>query len=313
MPLAIITAAAVALSGTGFDARSTAEAPAAEAAAAWSADREAILGMAGAFRVSFRFEETVAVAADYVVAEPYAEEALELVRVIADDGDSISLQHLLVVELPDGSPMVVKHWRQDWTYQDDDLLAFKGRRTWERESRDAESVRGTWTQAVFQTTDAPRYEAVGRWTHLENQSSWTSEPTWRPLPRRERRRTDYHVVFCRNRHTLTPDGWVHEQDNQKLALTENGAPSDVVAHEIGVNSYTRIDEDAVAAAVSYWAEHEGAWAEIRAAWKPILDRDEIVLRPRVDGERLSSVVEDALEDDDMRSRLGEHLATFLAD
>ena len=198
--------------------------------------------MAGAFRVSFRFEETVARMPGYTCAVPYEADATELVIVIEDRGERIALQHLLVVE----SGFVVKHWRQVWTYEDGDVLAYCGHETWAHDEPDAAQRRGMWTQAVFQTTDAPRYEAAGRWVHLDGQSSWESDVTWRPLPRRERGRDDYHVIECRNRHTITPSGWVHEQDNRKVALDADGAPTHVVAHETGVNGYERIEMDAVA-------------------------------------------------------------------
>jgi len=276
------------------------------------ADREAILAMAGAFRVTFRFEETVAIAADYTLEDPYIEDATELVHVIADEGDFISLQHLLVIDRgANAEPIVVKHWRQDWPYEDARLLTYKGHATWEREERTPSEVRGTWTQTVYQTTDAPRYEAVGRWTHMPNQSSWESELTWRPLPRRQRHREDYHVVVCRNRHTLTPKGWVHEQDNQKLALTETGEPVNVIAHEMGLNSYERISETEVAVATEYWRENEAAWAEIRAAWLPFLERNTLTLRRQVDGDRLADLIDDAIEDDTIRATLPTRLAAYV--
>lgn len=278
-----------------------------------AADRDAILAMAGAFRITFNFEETVAIAPDYRVTEPYTEHATELVQVIADEGDYISLQHVLVVETSGGEPIIVKHWRQDWRYEDTDVLSFKGHATWQREPRDAAEVRGTWTQAVFQTTDAPRYEAVGRWTHIGDQSSWESELTWRPLPRRERRRTDYNVILCRNRHTITPTGWVHEQDNQKLALTPEGAPQRIVAHEIGINTYERTDAGEVSAAVSYWAAHSSAWAAVRAAWSPILERQRFSIRQRAHGTRLNSLIDAAIDDSATRDALPDQLMAFIAD
>lgn len=277
-----------------------------------AADREAILAMAGAFSVSFHFEETVAIAPGYSIEEPYSATAKELIRVIADEGDFISLQHVLVVDTEDSDPLVIKHWRQDWRFEDTRVLAFSGHATWQRETRSPDEVRGSWTQAVFQTTDAPRYEAVGRWTHVGNQSSWESELTWRPLPRRERHRRDYDVVVCRNRHTITPSGWVHEQDNQKLALSDGTRTEGVLVHEIGLNRYERIDMSEVAAAVSYWAEHASAWADVRSAWTPLLQRDRLAVHWRVDGKRLSTVIDRAIEDAAARERLPRQLAAFVS-
>ncbi len=278
-----------------------------------AADRAAILAMVGAFEVSFRFEETVAVDDGYELTEPYNESATELVTVIADEGDYISLQHVLVVDAGSGDPIIVKHWRQDWRYQDTDVLAYVGHSTWQHDHRDADAVQGSWTQAVFQTTDAPRYEAVGRWTHLGENSSWESEITWRPLPRRERQRKDYDVVQCRNRHTITPSGWVHEQDNQKLAIDGDGAQRLIVAHESGLNTYTRVSEDAVSHAHAYWSEHAETWAMIRDAWEPVMQRDRFTLQKTADGQRLSSVVDDAIEEQSALHSLSERIMAFVTE
>lgn len=316
-PMSLRLTSAIALSVTvsapspGCPRPGPVDAPRSAQHAAPVADRAAILAMAGAFHVDFRFEETVAAARSYELAAPYTADAIELVVVVADEADFISLQHVLVVETGDGALMVVKHWRQDWRYEDPEILAYRGHASWRRERHDARAVRGTWTQAVFQTTDAPRYEARGRWTHVGHQSSWESETTWRPLPRRERHRDDYDVIACRNRHTLTPDGWVHEQDNRKLVVAETGSVLDIVAHETGLNRYRRIDDDAVAAAAAYWSQHAGAWAEVRAAWSPLLDRERLVLRTRAGDRRLSTVVDTAIEDPAARAALPEALAAFV--
>ncbi|MEM7623456.1 MAG: DUF6607 family protein, partial [Planctomycetota bacterium] len=268
----------------------------------YAADREAILGMAGAFEVSFRFEETVAVDAAYTLREPYSERALELVEVIADKPGYISLQHVLLVEgdEPGAASRVVKHWRQDWIFEDARVLSYQGpdadgNKTWLTVTRSHAEVAGTWTQAVFQTTDAPRYESVGRWTHVGGVSSWESEATWRPLPRREyKTRSDYHVVACRNRHTVTSRGWSHEPDTQTVVLSDAGAPVAVIAHEVGLNTYTRTEGERLAEAQRYWREHETAWADVREAWARLLQRPGITLHGSVDGVSLHKVVGDAV-------------------
>jgi hypothetical protein len=104
-------------------------------------DRLAILAMAGEYEVSFSFEETVALQAGYLVHEPHRSRGRELVLVIEDRGDFVSLQHLLVIDTTESgdAPIsmrdewddrVVKHWRQDWTYQDTALLAYAGFQSW---------------------------------------------------------------------------------------------------------------------------------------------------------------------------------------
>jgi hypothetical protein len=76
----------------------------------------------------------------------------------------VSLQHILVVE-KDGKRSPLKHWRQDWTFEDAELLEFRGQRSWARRVLSPLEARCTWSQAVFEVDDGPRYEGSGRWTH----------------------------------------------------------------------------------------------------------------------------------------------------
>jgi len=245
-------------------------------------DRKAILAMAGEFKITFDFEETVALRPGYELKKPYHAEATEFVEVVEDDGDRIVLQHILVLTNDDGEKRVVKHWRQEWKYEDRLLFEFKGNRTWEPRKLSADEARGTWTQQVFQVDDSPRYEGYGKWVHNENVSSWESNETWRPLPRREyTKRDDYHVLVARNRHTLTPDGWVHEQDNYKLVLGEDDSP--ILAREIGLNRYSRVSDVDFKPGRDYWASTSPYWADVRSAWQDIFAKGKTVqLRDEVD-------------------------------
>ncbi|MDZ7686116.1 MAG: DUF6607 family protein [Gammaproteobacteria bacterium] len=87
--------------------------------------------------------------------------------VVAKRDDFISLQHVLVMFMrqDDGSlskPIVVKHWRQDWRYEDRDLHTFEGMKTWRHERLSRREAQGTWSQAVYQVDDWPRYESWAR-------------------------------------------------------------------------------------------------------------------------------------------------------
>ncbi len=256
-------------------------------------DRLAILAMAGEYRVVFQFNETVGIEPDYKPKEPYHSEATEFIEVIADTGEFISLQHVLVVGGKEGrEAMVVKHWRQDWTYQDTEMNVFRGNNTWEYVSSSPSEVVGMWSQAVFQVSDSPRYEAVGRWTHTGARSAWDSEVTWRPLPRREyTKRSDYGVVVARNRHTITPNGWTHEQDNYKLVLDDAGKPKKVLVHETGLNVYSRVDNVDFSAGRTFWDATKPYWQDVRAVWSDILGKPgRVTLLEKVDGERLHRVL-----------------------
>jgi len=124
---------------------------------------------------------------------------------------------------------------------------------------------------VYQVDDSPRYEAIGKWEHLGERSAWESEVTWRPLPRREHtKRKDYHVMQAVNRHTITPAGWVHEQDNQKLVLDEAGQPVRIIAHESGLNIYDTTDSVDFSAGRDYWEDTAAYWSDVRELWAEVL-------------------------------------------
>jgi len=247
-------------------------------------DRAAILAMAGTYRVSFDFLEVMGFRPGFVHDRPYQSWGTEYVYVVRDEPTRISLQHLLVmfVTRPDGTvegPLVTKHWRQEWRYQDRTLLTYRGHETWATERRSAARAKGTWTQAVFQVDDSPRYEAAGRWEHLGNVSTWVSERTWRPLPRREYSvRQDYDVLIGTNRVTITPTGWVQEEENLKVVLDARGEPrraDPALAKEYGLARYERVKNFDDSAARRYRERTEPFWDDVRTAWSEI-----IAQRPR---------------------------------
>lgn len=235
----------------------------AAADASFDRDRQAILAMAGTYDVTFNFVETVALTAGYEPKEPYRTGGLEVVRVIKDTGREIVLQHLLLVG--EDHSHVVKHWRQDWVYEPATVLVFKGRDRWETRSLSAEERAGKWSQAVYQVDDSPRYAAVAAWEHDQGVSEWTAE-TWRPLPRRDAtKRDDYDVMVSENTHAITPQGWVHEQVNGKLKLTDSGA-NQLLVREIGYNTYYQNDGADIDPAIAYWDQTQRFWAEVRDHW-----------------------------------------------
>lgn len=266
----------------------------AAATTAFERDRAAILALAGDFRTGFHFLETLAFAPDPEPRRPYHSWATEHVRVLAADGRFISLQHTLVMFFlgEDGAvsePMVMKHWRQDWTYEPRELHEFRGDRTWARRAIPAAEAAGAWSQSVWQVDDSPRYAALGRWTHDGNRSAWTGESAWRPLPRREHgARSDYDVMEGAHRIVLTPTGWLHEQHNWKRVAGEGGGDAPAyVGREIGLDRYERIAAPSLEAADAYWEKTAAYWAAVRAAWADVLKtHDRFVLQTERDGARL---------------------------
>jgi len=250
--------------------------------------RQAILSMAGSFDVTFHFEETVPMELGYELTKPYTEHATEKVLVLEDSPKRISLQHLLVV-----NDHVVKHWRQDWEYEQTQFWQYLGDYTWGRREVPVDEAKGTWVQTVWQVDDSPRYAGIGRWQKQHGVVSWESDASWRPLPRREySKRQDYDVLVTVNRHVLTPQGWVHEQDSQKL----KSASDTLVAKERGVNIYQRNPELDFAKAEQYWQETRAYWQAVREVWEPLVQQDKVALQWPGDDKRahFSAIARDAL-------------------
>lgn len=240
------------------------------------ADRQAILGMAGKFKVHFHFAETLPLQPGYTLQKPYDEDAHELVVVAEDAGDRIALQHLLVV----GSGKVVHHWRQVWTYEDTRINEFRGNNTWITKTLTSEQANGTWSQLVTQVDNSPRYESWGRWKHEGGAARWTSGETWRPLPRREHtKRSDYDVLAGTNTQILTAEGWAHEQANTKLDLD----PPKAVAREEGLNRYTRDEKFDFSPAAKFWETYGHFSNLVTEVWRDVLASE--------DGYRLEADIE----------------------
>ena len=234
-------------------------------------DRRAILAMAGPYRVSFDFLEVVRFDPALKQDAPYQSWATEHVFVAEDRPDFIALQHILAMRVleADGkasAPMVVRHWRQEWRYQADRFLAYEGLNRWAPREVPAARRKGAWVQSVYQVDDSPRYAARGRWEHTDGMSTWISDQTWRPLPRREFSvRKDYDVLVGTNRHTITATGWVQEENNLKLAM----AGGRYLSREYGVARYERIRDFDFSTAERNFTRTEPFWAEVRAAWREI--------------------------------------------
>jgi hypothetical protein len=250
------------------------------AASTFDADRQAILAMLGEYGVDFDFKETVLLKSGYERAPAQHSGGNEVVILVEDSGERIVLQHLLVSD--DGH--VTKHWRQDWHYQAASRLEFSEDQTWRVRPIDAALTAGAWTQCVFEVSDAPRYCGTGKWNHKYGSATWTSDRSWRPLPRREyTKRDDYNALNVENRHTIVPGGWTHEQDNTKSVRGVDGS-SQSLTREFGFNDYRRITGFDFGPAYRYWDATKDYWAQVRAEWDARISAGEGVhLKTKVDG------------------------------
>lgn len=234
-------------------------------------DRAAILALAGDYRTSFDFLEVVLYEPGARPARPYRSWGTERIDVLAERPDFVSLQHTLVQFVVDESgvrqgPFVQKHWRQDWQYEPERRLAYLGEGRFGLRPVPPDERRGAWSQTVYQVDDSPRFASTGRWHHGAQASVWDGDAAWRPLPRRERSvRSDYQVLAGRNRLTVLPTGWVHQQENEKLVL-DGAQPVSSRARELGLDRYERIEGFDFSASDAYWRASGDFWAEVRAAW-----------------------------------------------
>ena len=252
-----------------------------------SKDRKSIKSMCGCFEVEFKFAETFSYSKDkgYKPSKTKNMKALEWAHLVLDTKNKIVIQHLLVL-----GDYVQKHWRQDWIYQNRDFLEYQGDDTWNYVNKPRKDVRREWSQKVYQVDDSPRYEGTGRWVHLGDQHYWESTAN-APLPRREyASRTDYNVTFRRNRHEITPTGWVHDQDNDKVMVSSDNKRI-LIAQEKGINTYKRVPDSVCKVAVAYWRQHQDYWHSVRNAWSNVYEKhSKISLKKKVNKKKLYSLL-----------------------
>jgi hypothetical protein len=236
--------------------------------AKFQADRAIILAMAGNYIVKFDFHETTAWQADYTPIAAKISGGHEAVRVIEDTGRVIKLQHLLIAE-HDGKTFVIKHWRQDWTYEPASVLVYAGTGKWTLEHVPERMRKGRWSQTVWQTDDSPRYGGWGEWSEEAGVPRWRSNWTWRPLARRDAlRKPVYDRYRAINRHSPSPAGWIHWQDNIKMG-TKDGKLVPFVQESV-LNSYTLSNNYDPKPADDYWAKTSAYWAAVRSEWDKVI-------------------------------------------
>lgn len=243
-------------------------------------DITSIKSMCGCYEVKFNFAETFSPKTDYEFHKNYSAGALEYVFPIEETKNKIVLQHLLVIN----DEMIIKHWRQDWLYENTALYTFYKDDTWNYKKLESGEVKGQWTQKVFQVDDSPRYEGTASWVHKDGRHYWEAVAD-APLPRREfSKRKDYNVMKRRNRQEITANGWLHEQDNDKIL--RDGA-DELIAQEKGMNQYIKVTESKCQLANDWWAKNNLYWTDVRAVWDELFAKNETVkINMKVAGTKL---------------------------
>jgi len=250
-------------------------------------DKNAIKKMCGCFEVTYQFVETFNYVEDslYVPSKNKISKSLEWAGLITDRKNNISIQHILQVGNP-AKPMIIKHWRQDWLYQNREFYMYNGDNNWSFHTKNKKKVKKQWTQKVFQVDDSPRYEGSGTWIHLDGKSYWENTTT-APLPRREyTKRNDYNITLRGNRHEITNNGWIHDQDNSKI-LRETEKKDIVIANEKGYNTYRKVADSKCKAAKDWWTTNSNKWQLVRTKWNEIYSRNKnLTLKNKVDNKSL---------------------------
>lgn len=225
-------------------------------------DKEAINKLCGCFEVEFKYAETFAADDGYKFHDrERINGGVELSLPIEVTDKKIVIQHLLVIT----DSIIVKHWREVWTYENPELWMYKGDRTWVKEMLKPEQVKGKWTQTVWEVSDEPRYQGLSQFVNLDGKLIWQST-TDAPLPRREYSvRSDYNILKRTNRLNISDKGYIHEQDNEKV-LRKDGKDK-MLVQERGLNTYDRVDDKKCAPAKYYWERYQGFWSKVRREWE----------------------------------------------
>jgi hypothetical protein len=238
--------------------------------------------LCGCFEVEFKYAETFSPDPEYKFHDREdISGILELILPVESNDKKIIMQHLLVIT----DSMIVKHWRENWTYQDPVIWKYRGDKVWVKELLKPEQVKGKWTQSVWEVSDAPRYQGASEWIDTDGKTFWQNTAD-APLPRREYSvRNDYNILKRTNRLLLTNEGWLHEQDNQKIIRTKDG--DKLLVEEKGINSYKRVEDSKCAAAKAYWEKNKFYWTKVRTAWEEYLaSHSTVELKTKVDGKVL---------------------------
>ncbi len=245
-------------------------------------DRAVIDKLCGCFEVDFKYAETFSPNPDYKYRErDEISAATELSLPIEVSDRKIVIQHLLVIS----ESTIVKHWREEWTYENPIIWKYKGGRTWVKQQLLPEQVKGKWTQTIWEVSDEPRYQGFSQFVDLDGKVIWQNT-TDAPLPRREYTiRNDYNILKRTNRLNITDSGYIHEQDNEKI-IRKDGFDK-LLTQEKGINSYKRVNEKECAAAKNYWEKNKRYWGKVRQVWADyIQSTDTISLKTKVEGKLL---------------------------
>lgn len=277
--------------------------------------REMVDKLCGCFEVDFKYAETFAPDAAYKYHDREETGGVaELALPIEISDKKVVIQHLLVV-----SPkMIVKHWREEWTYENPVIWKYEGDKVWVKKTVPAEQVKGKWTQTVWEVSDEPRYQGFSQFVNLDGKTIWQSS-TDAPLPRREYTiRSDYNILKRTNRISFNDSGYLHEQDNQKI-IRANGKDK-LLVEEKGLNTYKKLADKECAVATEYWEKNKEYWSVVRKVWEDYISKvNRIELKTKVEGKMLNEYLmalakdytDKKIAEKDLYSKVKEQISKFM--
>jgi hypothetical protein len=255
-------------------------------------EAKAIENLCGCFNVTFKYAETFSPIEGYKYHD--REEingGIELALPIEISNNKVSIQHLLVIS----DSMIIKHWREEWTYENPILWKYIDTKTWVKQVLTPTQIKGKWTQTVWEVSDEPRYQGLGTFNIIDGETFWQNT-TDAPLPRREYSvRNDYNILNRTNILHITDNGYVHKQDNKKI-IRKNGKDS-LLVEEKGINSYNRVAASKCSAAKKYWERNNAFWLKVTTVWNNYLNtHNTIKLKTKVEEKVLHQYLYNILQD-----------------
>ncbi|MES2560920.1 MAG: DUF6607 family protein [Bacteroidota bacterium] len=249
-------------------------------------DKSFIKKMCGIYKVTFDFAETFSSDSSYKYYPRYKEWGIEYVFVAEETPNKIVLQHLLIAN----DSIIIKHWAQEWVYENTELYSYYRDNEWIQKNITTEQAKGTWTQKVYQVDDSPRYESYGTWVHVNGKHYWEGS-AFAPLPRREyTKRSDYNVMGRNSRMEIYDNGWALIQDNEKIER-KNGIDK-TIAWEKGIERFWSGNYNATPA-IKWWNKQQNYWADVRKAWDEVYVKyPTLKIKSSVDKKRLFDVLFD---------------------
>jgi len=199
-------------------------------AGSFSRDVANLKNVAGCFEVTYRFAED---GNHDIFSERYGLEqpVKEWVGFKQNESGVFTLPHVSIT----GDSRAVPHWYEVWKYHPNE-------ETWTQE---------VWSQFPDNNARKLRYQCTAPW----QKNRWECHAGKAPKPFRDVGapfgfdRTDYEWLDRKNILLVTENGWLQNQHNKKMKLSET-----VVAYELGWITYQRLEDKECKTAIDQFSD-----------------------------------------------------------